>query len=93
MSVIEVKGERETHTIHQDIIRSSLGGLRSNLFTIESIHFNSDHPEYFIIYTAGWGHGVGLDQSGSAGMAADGYSWKQILKHYYPNGQLKNIIN
>ncbi|NIZ46376.1 SpoIID/LytB domain-containing protein [Entomospira nematocerorum] len=89
VSVIEVKGERETHTIHQDIIRSSLGGLRSNLFTIESIHFNSDHPEYFIIYTAGWGHGVGLDQSGSAGMAADGYSWKQILKHYYPNGQLK----
>ncbi|NIZ41193.1 SpoIID/LytB domain-containing protein [Entomospira entomophila] len=86
---IDVQGSKVTHSIHQDIIRSSLGGLRSNLFAVESIHFDNDHPEYFIIHTAGWGHGVGLDQSGSAGMAADGYTWKQILKHYYPNGQLK----
>ena len=31
----------------------------------------------------GWGHGVGLSQFGAKGMADDGYTYKQILEHYY----------
>jgi stage II sporulation protein D len=41
---------------------------------------------------AGWrleghslGHGVGMCQSGAAGMAASGASFREILSHYYPN--------
>ena len=33
----------------------------------------------------GWGHGVGLCQIGAAVMASKGYTYKQILEHYYPN--------
>ena len=39
----------------------------------------------------GWGHGVGLCQIGAAVMASEGYSYRQILEHYYPGtvcGQL-----
>jgi SpoIID/LytB domain protein len=33
----------------------------------------------------GWGHGVGLCQIGAAVMASKGYTYKQILEHYYPH--------
>lgn len=32
----------------------------------------------------GWGHGVGLCQIGAAVMASQGYSFTDILSHYYP---------
>ena len=40
----------------------------------------------------GWGHGVGLCQWGARGMALKGYSYKQILRHYYPNLDLKKLF-
>ena len=33
---------------------------------------------------AGWGHGAGLCQIGAAVMASEGYTYKEILSHYYP---------
>lgn len=35
------------------------------------------------ITTKGYGHGVGLSQYGANGMAQEGYTYKEILKHYY----------
>ncbi len=37
----------------------------------------------------GWGHGVGLCQWGAHGMAKAGKSWREILNHYYPGGELR----
>lgn len=37
---------------------------------------------------AGWGHGVGLCQIGAAQMATQGYTFEQILTHYYPGANL-----
>ena len=34
---------------------------------------------------AGWGHGVGLCQIGAAMMALRGYTYRQILAHYFPD--------
>jgi stage II sporulation protein D len=36
----------------------------------------------------GWGHGVGLCQWGAYFMAKQGYSYTQILQHYYPQSVL-----
>lgn len=36
----------------------------------------------------GWGHGVGLCQIGAAVMSCLGYSYSQILEHYYPGSSL-----
>jgi SpoIID/LytB domain protein len=36
----------------------------------------------------GWGHGVGLCQIGAAVMASQGYTYKEILQHYYPDTEL-----
>ena len=36
----------------------------------------------------GWGHGVGLCQIGAAVMATRGYTYTQILAHYYPGSNV-----
>ena len=40
------------------------------------------------ITTRGYGHGVGMSQYGANGMANAGYSYKDILSHYYPGTTL-----
>jgi len=37
----------------------------------------------FTVYGAGFGHGVGMSQSGAMGMAKAGYSYIDILKYYF----------
>ncbi len=39
----------------------------------------------------GWGHGVGLCQDGAIAMAQRGYTYRQILAHYYPRLRLKKV--
>jgi stage II sporulation protein D len=39
----------------------------------------------------GWGHGVGLSQYGAKGMAERGYTYRQILAHYYPGTALTTL--
>jgi stage II sporulation protein D len=39
----------------------------------------------------GSGHGVGLCQYGAKGMSDQGYSFDQILKHYYPLAKLEKM--
>ena len=36
----------------------------------------------------GWGHGVGLCQIGAAVMASRGFTYDQILRHYYPESDI-----
>ena len=57
-------------------------GLRSADFDI-SIGDNNAN-----ITTRGYGHGVGMSQYGANGMANAGYSYKNILSHYYPGTTL-----
>ncbi|MDR1315397.1 MAG: SpoIID/LytB domain-containing protein [Spirochaetales bacterium] len=85
---VEITGTDGVMRIPGDRIRSRLGGLRSNLFSIRSKAGKDGRPEYFIFQGAGWGHGVGLDQSGAAGMAQAGFSAGEILKHYYPRAAI-----
>lgn len=37
----------------------------------------------FTVYGKGFGHGVGMSQSGAKGMAKAGFDYVSILKHYY----------
>jgi len=39
----------------------------------------------------GWGHGVGMCQCGAEGMARQGRSAEEILKHYYPGARIVSI--
>ncbi len=55
----------------------NLLGLRSTDFEIVK------NDSGLVITTKGYGHGVGMSQYGANGMANNGYSYKDILLHYY----------
>ncbi|MBN1927431.1 MAG: amidase, partial [Prolixibacteraceae bacterium] len=64
--------------------------LYSSAFIVEKEGTTQNNlPEKFILNGAGWGHGVGMCQIGAAVMSREGYSVKQILKHYYRNTIIK----
>ena len=44
-----------------------------------------------IIKNKGYGHGVGMSQYGAEGMARDGYTYEEILKHYYKDVEIKKF--
>jgi stage II sporulation protein D len=39
----------------------------------------------------GFGHGVGMTQNGAKGMIDRGYSYREVLKHYYPGTEVKEM--
>lgn len=41
-------------------------------------------PSKYIISGRGYGHAVGMSQEGAIGMGSEGYSYVEILKHYFP---------
>lgn len=46
-----------------------------------------------IINTIGYGHGVGMSQYGAQGMSLEGYSYDEILSHYYVGTSIKKMLN
>lgn len=74
------------------MIRRSLSRthLRSSAFTVKAEYENgSEIPTSFTLRGAGWGHGVGLCQIGAAVMGERGYSYAEILRHYYPGANIE----
>lgn len=86
-----IKGEKGSREISGDSIRSGLGGLKSNRFTMDKLYSADKKLEKVIFYGSGWGHHVGMDQTGAAGMAAEGYDYKQIIMHFYQNTEIRKV--
>ncbi|MBU8870789.1 MAG: SpoIID/LytB domain-containing protein [Gemmatimonadales bacterium] len=57
--------------------------LRSARFEVELIHRDGRLAEV-ATRGRGYGHGIGLCQAGSLVMAERGYTFREILAHYYP---------
>ena len=57
-------------------------GLRSLCFDVA---YTGDE---FVFTCRGYGHGVGMSQYGADYMARQGFTWSEILAHYYPGTEL-----
>jgi len=81
-------GHGRTLTLGGEELRRLFGYsiLRSSVFTV------SHERGLFIFSGRGSGHGVGMSQWGARGMAEAGYSYKEILRHYYPGARLKKLL-
>jgi SpoIID/LytB domain protein len=94
---LRIAGSKSSITIGKELeIRKALSKshLYSSAFVVEkkmSEDKTNKSPESFVLKGAGWGHGVGLCQIGAAIMSTKGYSYKEILKHYYPFSTLEKI--
>ena len=47
-------------------------------------------PATLVFSGHGWGHGVGLSQYGAYGYAKHGYTYDQMIAHYYPGTDLES---
>ena len=64
--------------------------LRSALFELELVR-DGNRLREVAVRGRGFGHGIGLCQTGALGMAAAGRSWREILAHYYPGAVLEAV--
>lgn len=68
--------------------------LFSSAFLVHPQKVDKDGiPSSFTLQGAGWGHGVGLCQIGALGMSLQGFATEEILSHYFPGSQLKQIYS
>ena len=66
----------------------------ANSLSLRSTYFDIKEKNGEVtITTKGYGHGVGMSQYGAQGMALEGYSYIEILKHYYTDVEIKKIKN
>ncbi len=79
-------------------IRDALGGshgakgLRSSLVVIKAgSPGKNGAPDRWVFQGAGFGHGVGMDQTGAVARAKAGQDHKTILLHYYTGARLETL--
>ncbi|OON99094.1 MAG: hypothetical protein ATN35_00415 [Epulopiscium sp. Nele67-Bin004] len=72
-----------------EIVRETADNV-SNMSLLPSAFFVSDTTFLkdgtigeFTIYGGGYGHGVGMSQEGVRGMVSRGYTYEEIIEHYY----------
>lgn len=92
---LKIVGTKQTLIIGKELeIRRALSPshLYSSAFVVDKEDVNTEGiPALFHIIGCGWGHGVGLCQIGAAVMGEKGYNYDQILAHYYPGADLKEL--
>lgn len=85
---MKIVGSKKTLIIGKELeIRRILSQshLYSSAFTVDK------KDGKFILTGAGWGHGVGLCQIGAAVMGEKGYTYSEILLHYYVGATIDKL--
>lgn len=87
---LRIEGTKKTMIIGKELeIRKALSKthLYSSCFFAEKT--GDEKEPSFVLHGAGWGHGVGLCQIGAAVMGSMGYSYQEILMHYFRDALLE----
>jgi stage II sporulation protein D len=88
MEMVVKDGAGKAHRFTGMRIRNLLG-FKDNVFRYVQV---GEKPfRRWIFFGRGWGHGVGMDQSGAYGYALEGWTFDQILKHYYRGIELTQV--
>jgi len=95
--LLRIVGTKKSLTIGKElVIRKWLSPshLYSSAFIVKEMDTDENGlPGTFHLSGAGWGHGVGLCQIGAAVMGEKGYDYTEILQHYYPGAEIKNVYD
>jgi SpoIID/LytB domain protein len=84
---VKLVGARRTEVVRGELrIRRTFGDLRSSLFIV-----TLDGSGAATFRGGGFGHGVGMCQTGAVGMAENGKTYRQILQHYYSGSTLRKL--
>ncbi|MFN3550784.1 MAG: SpoIID/LytB domain-containing protein [Endomicrobiia bacterium] len=86
---IKIVGSDKTIILNKEhkIRNIVANSLKSSSFIIE---YNKNNDCYYF-WGAGWGHGVGMCQSGVCGLAENGKNYTEIIQHYFRNTEIKKL--
>ena len=63
-----------------------------NIFSLRSANFKLSIDDNNIKFeVTGYGHGVGMSQTGADTMAKQGSNYEDIIKHFYVGVEIKDI--
>jgi SpoIID/LytB domain protein len=79
----QVRGELE--------IRRLFGMLNSSMFLVEPTRAADGSVQEWVFRGGGWGHGVGMCQTGAVGRAEAGQDYRTILRHYFNGAEVAPI--
>ncbi len=85
----EVQGDRIRWLLRPATGRFPI--LRSTLFTLQEYRDDEGHLIGVRLQGGGFGHGVGMCQSGALAMAQAGRDARQILEHYYRGVRIESL--
>ncbi|MBR3869483.1 MAG: stage II sporulation protein D [Clostridia bacterium] len=90
---IKIKSTSDAGTVLEaEVCGAEMTGMElRTLLTLRSPVFEAEYADGDFVFTArGYGHGVGMSQNGANSMAQDGYTYEEIIAHYYPGTVIEN---
>jgi stage II sporulation protein D len=98
-ALVRLTGTQGSKDIKGSDFRAQMG-LKSTLFSISPQSSNTTtaslvpvagSPRAFQVSGHGFGHGIGMSQWGAASLAGQGWTYQQILAHYYQGTALASV--
>lgn len=80
---MEKKSLNRLSILSADGVSSTEPGKTYNVYNGDKYIATCGVPSKYIFTGKGWGHGLGMSQWGAKKMAELGYTYEDILKHYY----------
>ena len=71
----------------------NLSGVEARtIFNLKSTNFELKKENDIIIFSViGYGHGVGMSQTGADSLAKEGKGYEEIIKHFYTGVEITDI--
>lgn len=86
---VVVQTDQGAFALEKDEVRNAFSAPRSTLFYLKPLNKGKKALWGYAFVGGGFGHGVGLSQTGSQKLAQLGWSSSRILNFYYPGTQLQ----
>lgn len=92
INISNIKINDTNHVDNLQVNNKLFSGIEfRKLLNLRSTDFDIEVEDKVYITTRGYGHGVGMSQNGANEMAKEGYSYEEILMHYYKNITIENL--
>ena len=90
--LLTISGESGATQIRGELnIRKLFGMLNSAMFELKVERDAKGRPTMWVFTGGGWGHGVGMCQTGAIGRAEAGQTYREILEHYFSGATVARI--
>lgn len=88
---VKINGVTQSGTVQSvTVLGNGMTGMElRNLLSMRSPSFTvTKEDDAYIFSVKGYGHGVGMSQYGADWYAEQGYSYREIISHYYPGTEI-----